>query len=215
MGPVWAYWAFPMERFCGAIARSNKSRRYPYSSINRHVLQVAQLSQIKLTYGMTEELDLEQRRSNIASGTSYPAYSDLVFVSPSRHQCIHPKLIDPVATFLGRHTRLPERVVRRALVAREFTSWGKMQRVVRSDTGDITGGDLIRGHHIVGSQARETRDATHVQVSTTPFFSTLTLMLPVVLLNHLVLAMEWWPCNPPCSTRAQLRARRTFSSDRS
>ncbi|KAF8607415.1 hypothetical protein BDV93DRAFT_418081, partial [Ceratobasidium sp. AG-I] len=56
MGPVWCYWAFPMERFCGAIARANKSRRYPYSSINRHVLQLSQLSQIKLTYGLTEEL---------------------------------------------------------------------------------------------------------------------------------------------------------------
>ncbi|KAF8599740.1 hypothetical protein BDV93DRAFT_428658, partial [Ceratobasidium sp. AG-I] len=56
MGPVWCYWAFPMERFCGAIARANKSRRYPYSSINRRVLQLSQLSQIKLTYGLTEEL---------------------------------------------------------------------------------------------------------------------------------------------------------------
>lgn len=165
MGPVWAYWAFPMERFCGAIARANKSRRYPYSSINRHVLQSAQLSQIKLTYGMTEELDLEERRSNIASGVTYPGYPDLVFVSPSRYQPIQPRLIDPVAAFISQHTGVPERLVRRELAVRDFTSWGRMQRIIRSSDGDITGGDMVRGYHITGSLARETRDATHVQVS--------------------------------------------------
>jgi hypothetical protein len=151
MGPVWAYWAFPMERFCGAIARANKSRRYPYSSINRHVLQVAQLSQIKLTYGLTEELDLAEQRSNLATGVNYPGYPDLVFVAPSRHQPIQSPLMDPVVTFVSRHTGIAERLVRHALAERDFTSWGRMQRIIRSDDGDITGGDMIRGYHIVMS----------------------------------------------------------------
>ncbi|KAH7325404.1 hypothetical protein B0J17DRAFT_546877, partial [Rhizoctonia solani] len=56
MGPVWAYWAFPMERFCGALTRVSMSRRYPYSSMNRRVIQLAQLAQIKMVYGLTEEL---------------------------------------------------------------------------------------------------------------------------------------------------------------
>ncbi|KAF8599811.1 hypothetical protein BDV93DRAFT_411994, partial [Ceratobasidium sp. AG-I] len=51
MGPVWCYWAFPMECFCGALARAGKSRRFPWASLNRHVLEVAQLSQLKLIYG--------------------------------------------------------------------------------------------------------------------------------------------------------------------
>jgi hypothetical protein len=165
MGPVWAYWAFPMERFCGAIARANKSRRYPYSSINRHVLQVAQLSQIKLTYGLTEELDLEERRSNIATGETYPGYSDLVFVAPSRHGPIQAQLIHPIARFLSQQTGVPKRVVCRELAATEFLSWGRMQRVIRSDDGDVNGGDMVRGYHMTGTLARETRDATHVQVS--------------------------------------------------
>jgi hypothetical protein len=176
MGPVWAYWAFPMERFCGAIARANKSRRYPYSSINRHVLQVSQLSQIKLTYGLTEELDLEERRAYIASGVAYPKYPDLVFVTPSRHQSIQPRLINPVALFISRHTGIPELIVRRELIDREFVSWGRMQRIVRSEDGDVTGGDMVRGYHMTGSLAHETRDATHVQVSRhlSTFCATLT-----------------------------------------
>ncbi|CCO36635.1 hypothetical protein BN14_10777 [Rhizoctonia solani AG-1 IB] len=59
MGPVWAYWAFPMERFCGALARASKSQRYPYSSLNCCVLQTLQLLQIKHMYNLTEQLDLE------------------------------------------------------------------------------------------------------------------------------------------------------------
>jgi hypothetical protein len=179
LGPVWAYWSFPMERFCGAISRANKSRRYPYSSINRHVLEVAQLSQIKLTYGMVEELDLEARRSNIATGVTYQGYTDVVFVPPSRHRPIQPRLIDPIATFVSRRTGIPERVVRHELAGKDFTSWGRMQRIVRSDEGDITGGDMIRGYHLTGSLARETRDATHVQVSTRlrAYYSTITFLL--------------------------------------
>jgi len=101
MGPVWAYWAFPMERFCGAIARANKSHHYPYSSINQHVLQASQLSQIKFMYGMAEELDLEERRSNLASGVTYLGYPDLVFVAPSCHQPIQPRLVNQVTMFIS------------------------------------------------------------------------------------------------------------------
>ena len=59
-GPVWAYWAFPMERYCallqGAVA---KSRRHPYETLNRFVLEEAQLTQIKMQYNISDELDLD------------------------------------------------------------------------------------------------------------------------------------------------------------
>ncbi|KAF8600271.1 hypothetical protein BDV93DRAFT_398080, partial [Ceratobasidium sp. AG-I] len=56
MGPVWCYWAFPMERFCGALAHANKSPQHPWASLDRHVLQIAQIAQIKLIYGLTDTL---------------------------------------------------------------------------------------------------------------------------------------------------------------
>jgi hypothetical protein len=164
MGPVWAYWAFPMEQFCSAIARANKSRHCPYASINQHVLQVSQLSEINLTYGLAEELNLEERRTNIASSVIYLGYSDLVLVAPSRHRPIQPRLIDTVATFISQHTGTPKCLVHCELAATELTSWGRMQRIIQSNEGDITGGDMVCGYHITGSPACKTSDATHVQV---------------------------------------------------
>jgi hypothetical protein len=167
IGPVWCYWAFPMERFCGALARANKSRRYPYSSLNRRVLQLAQLSQIKHSYGLAEELDLEERRQNIVSGVQYGGYSDLRFVTPKRERSIQRPLIHKVARAICKRIGVNETLVRDALEDRPFVAWGKMQRIVHNAAGDVVGGDLIRGAHISSSN-HETRDATHVQVSCRP-----------------------------------------------
>lgn len=50
-GPVWGSWAFVMERYCGTLQHAIRSRRFPYSSLNRYVLDQARLVQIKLIYG--------------------------------------------------------------------------------------------------------------------------------------------------------------------
>ena len=47
-GPVWTAWAFPMERYCGALQPAIRSRRFPYSSLNCYVVDWARLTQIKL-----------------------------------------------------------------------------------------------------------------------------------------------------------------------
>jgi len=53
-GPIWAYWAFPMEHYCSALQPAIKSRRHPYSSIDKHIVAQAQLTQIKLHYDIAE-----------------------------------------------------------------------------------------------------------------------------------------------------------------
>ncbi|KAF9003707.1 hypothetical protein BDZ89DRAFT_901513, partial [Hymenopellis radicata] len=50
VGPMWAYWAFPTERYCGRLQPAIKSRHYPFASIDNYVTLSAQLSQIKVTY---------------------------------------------------------------------------------------------------------------------------------------------------------------------
>lgn len=60
MGPVWAYWAFPMERICGDIGRNIRSWRFPYKSIDHYVASHAQLTQVRLLYNLHEELSLER-----------------------------------------------------------------------------------------------------------------------------------------------------------
>lgn len=56
MGPVWCYWAFVMERYCGTLTPDIKSRRFPFASLDRNVVERAQLTQIGLTYNITNEL---------------------------------------------------------------------------------------------------------------------------------------------------------------
>ena len=56
MGPVWAYWAFPMERYCSDVLRHIQSRRFPYASINKYITSRAQLNHISLLYNLEADL---------------------------------------------------------------------------------------------------------------------------------------------------------------
>ncbi|EJU02095.1 hypothetical protein DACRYDRAFT_51660, partial [Dacryopinax primogenitus] len=41
-GPLWASWAFPMERFCGKVQRTITGRLNPYPGIDWCILQCCQ-----------------------------------------------------------------------------------------------------------------------------------------------------------------------------
>ncbi len=47
-----------MERYCGALQPAIRSRRFPYTSLNRYVLDRARLTHIKLLYGIQDALSL-------------------------------------------------------------------------------------------------------------------------------------------------------------
>lgn len=167
MGPVWCYWAFPMERYCGALARANKSRRFPFKSINRRVLQVSQLSQIKLSYGLTDALDLRTRRTNIATGTQYQSYPRSVFIPRRRNTVLHSSLTKKVAVYLGAALDIPTNIVRTALATRQLIIWARMQQL-----DALGGGDIIRGHALCASANRVTRDASFIKVRSMFFQAT-------------------------------------------
>ena len=58
-GPVWTYWAYPMERHCNTLLQSVRSRRHPCASISSFVVATAQLDQIRLLYDLHETLRLD------------------------------------------------------------------------------------------------------------------------------------------------------------
>jgi len=58
-GPVWAYWAFPMEHYCRELLPNIKSHRHPYKSLNHYVTTWAHLMQIKLLYNLHNKLSLQ------------------------------------------------------------------------------------------------------------------------------------------------------------
>ena len=73
-GPVWAYWAFLMERYCGSLQPTIKSRRYPYPSINNYVVTSAQLTQIKMRYRLEDTLSLKPPHTDTIRGSySHPS----------------------------------------------------------------------------------------------------------------------------------------------
>jgi hypothetical protein len=67
-GPVYNYWAFGMERFCGSLLPAVHSRKHPFASLARRTLELAQLFQIKAIYHLAKELDLCRSRTIEQSG---------------------------------------------------------------------------------------------------------------------------------------------------
>ena len=60
-GPVWTYWSFVMERYCGFLKRDGvRSRREPYASLNNRVLHVTQLNITKVKYWLIDTLSPAQ-----------------------------------------------------------------------------------------------------------------------------------------------------------
>jgi hypothetical protein len=59
-GPVWTYWSFVMERYCGFLKRDGvRNRRAPYASLDNRVLHIAQLNTTKIRYGLVDTLSLK------------------------------------------------------------------------------------------------------------------------------------------------------------
>ncbi|KAG8749984.1 hypothetical protein FRC11_010871, partial [Ceratobasidium sp. 423] len=51
-GPLWASWAFVMERFCGHIIPAVKNRTRPYEHLNAYVQRRAQMQAVSLKYNL-------------------------------------------------------------------------------------------------------------------------------------------------------------------
>jgi hypothetical protein len=86
-GPVWTYWAFPTERYCGRLQPVIRSRRYPFANIDNYVVAAAQLSQIKIRYSLEERLSLKPPKADQIRGSfSHPACMSCLFHS---HFLVH------------------------------------------------------------------------------------------------------------------------------
>jgi hypothetical protein len=67
MGPIWCYWAYPMERFCSFILNSVKSRRYPYANIDERVLNRARLQVILHKYRLIDKEPFTCQKQRVES----------------------------------------------------------------------------------------------------------------------------------------------------
>ena len=82
-GPSWVYWCFVMERFCGSLLPSIKSRSNPYPSITKRMMESVQVAQIKKLYPDLKSIlerqsrkgqsdDSEDQEPTTAHETVYP-----------------------------------------------------------------------------------------------------------------------------------------------
>ena len=95
-GPVWAYWAFPMERYCGDIGLNIRSRRHPYKSIDHYVTAHAQLAQVTLLHDLHQELSLErpaqrERQLDFSSPHCRSTYFLVPTINLSLRRSLRPK----------------------------------------------------------------------------------------------------------------------------
>lgn len=64
MGPVWVYWAFAMERYCGRLLPAIKSRRFLWANLDHWIETDTLLSHIVAIYQLegADKIDLEPVR---------------------------------------------------------------------------------------------------------------------------------------------------------
>ncbi|KDQ10973.1 hypothetical protein BOTBODRAFT_177668 [Botryobasidium botryosum FD-172 SS1] len=79
-GPVWAYWCFAVERFCGSLLRTIHSRRFPFASLDKRVKDLAQLDQLKKRYNLSTTLDLSPRQRLRDKGIHIGGYPEYIFL---------------------------------------------------------------------------------------------------------------------------------------
>ncbi|KAL7277981.1 hypothetical protein ACG7TL_007934 [Trametes sanguinea] len=153
-GPVWAAWAFPMERYCGALQPAIRSRRFPYASLNRYVVDHARLAQIKLLYGAQTRAHLALRARTFEKGKHVPGYDSCVLLPAHRCSVLVRGVVDKIVGALcTRFSTIPSSVIRRSL-PKEVDKWGKVRI--------LNDGDTIRAAAL-DRPGEDKRDATFVR----------------------------------------------------
>lgn len=176
MGPVWRYWAFPMERYCGKLQPVIRSRRFPYPAIDRFVVEDAQLTQISLLYDLVSALSLAPPATS-SRGFSHPDYSSCILLPPSRSGVPSDSKLALIASALVTRSLHPDAspvplegtskkakgkrkpviaAVKQWLREAKIVEWGKVRRV------DSEEGDTISTSNM-GKRGEDRRDNTFVR----------------------------------------------------
>ncbi|KAK1235307.1 hypothetical protein PQX77_001465 [Marasmius sp. AFHP31] len=161
MGPVWAYWAFPTERYCGRLQPAIRSKRYPFANIDNYLISVSHLSQIKIVHGLERELSLRQDKSDFIKGQfHHPNYPSCILLPPHKpsstvSNALHSKIMVHLATRLTSDThKVTKAMVKKAYQPSNVTRWYKVRR--------LEGGDDMVASSLV-AYAEDRRDATFVR----------------------------------------------------
>ncbi|CAE6442787.1 unnamed protein product [Rhizoctonia solani] len=151
MGPLWCYWAYPMERFCSFIINSVKSRRYPYANIDERILNRARLKIILHKYRLIDqEPFVGHQQPNESEGSTrvrgYPLTS--LFGPQSEALTVDRHLRRQIVRYLTTCFEIRSEAAE-VLIPNELKQWGRLR------IGN--GGDDVhaRGYHKLRQDGRD------------------------------------------------------------
>ncbi|KZV73981.1 hypothetical protein PENSPDRAFT_711539 [Peniophora sp. CONT] len=153
-GPVWAYWAYAMERYCGIIRPDIRSKKHPYASLDRGVLETAQLFQIGLLYNAQDSLHVLDRRLVKQDRKGSLRYTLLPPVPATRPDA---PLVNKILKALGTRYSLSKKpqILKKLVAHADITQYSSVQ---------VDNGDLIYAYAMLtDTQREERRDATYVR----------------------------------------------------
>ncbi|KAF8904553.1 hypothetical protein CPB85DRAFT_1376903 [Mucidula mucida] len=147
MGPVWCYWAFPMERYCGQLSPYIPSRRRPFRSLDRYVTESTQLTQLMVIYNLFNLLNLRPLWKQVEGTFSTPLFTKRVTNS----------VCAALATRFSTATKkVKVQTIRPHLQLVHIRQWGRVRRI------DSDAGDTIRAV-LTSTTTDDSRDATFVR----------------------------------------------------
>ena len=198
-GPVWCYWSFPMERFCGHLKHGGvSSKRHPYSSLDRYLTDWATLWHIGNTYGIQDELKLRKPRKQHyrVEGCKYSHTSSTTqllkfkidqsceLVAPCKlSQSLyvqdgtkfHPAVVIALKDWFSR-LQLSQSVMQACFDSAVIQEWKKVRRI-DSEAGDL----MCASAH---SSGRDSRDSSYIRVwiplmsASSPLLTTTQYLIP-------------------------------------
>ncbi|KAJ3816566.1 hypothetical protein EV361DRAFT_802934 [Lentinula raphanica] len=156
IGPIWTHWAFPTERFCGRLQPAIKSRRHPFVAIDNYIVLQAQLSQVKLIYGVEDALSLKIPRSTIpARHFAHIDYPSCILLPPQRPASTVPvNIVDRILISFATRFNTRKATIRQYLLQESISQWAKVRR--------LNGGDDMNSSDMA-SFSEDRRDATFVR----------------------------------------------------
>ncbi|CEL55918.1 hypothetical protein RSOLAG1IB_01930 [Rhizoctonia solani AG-1 IB] len=170
-GPLWASWAFVMERFCGHLLPAVKNRTLPYQHLDNYVQRRAQMQIVSRLYGLPSLAKPKVNYSNIQNEnissheTIYPQFPAIVLGRPVNKDvnfARDPQLLNQMTkyfgTIYGRRFRggIGERIDSKSVVR-----YGRMRLA-----GD---GDKIRTARLIDNERTGTvRDNSYVKYDLLP-----------------------------------------------
>lgn len=161
-GPLIHYWCWVMERFCGRLSRAITSRRFPYPSLNRRILEHQTLQILRNTYDLQDRLPNYTRMHDPANMPTHSLPDDYPYIKALRHprrvlsfkDHSHFGIRTRVAACLATYFKT-KAFVTMPLLPADFEQWGRIE---------IKSGDTVYAH--IGSGRREAenrRDASYIQ----------------------------------------------------